>query len=243
MLDTGEVRILRVENKFQVDPMVEKTVDAFFCSKGLPAWREAPYSQLSKAVPRLIHNCHMCPYYTTSKGPVAPKPIERPRAWFIGRNPGKGDDIVSQLFSNDASGGKVYEKYLRVLNLRDSEVYKTNCVHCRTPANAPPVPHAVSLCQGWKALEFLYISVPHYIFAAGNDALRLFFGPTYPAVSRVYGDLYLTTLYSQDTLIIPVQHPGFILRHPEELPNTLLLLQQVSQIISNPTSFNLPWEA
>lgn len=75
----------------------------------------------------------------------------------------------------------------------------------------------------------------------GNDALRMFLGQNYPAVSRVYGDLYLVEEEGYEYLLIPVQHPGFILRHPDEAENTFILLEKVSEIIRDPQAYNLPW--
>ena len=53
------------------------------------------------------------------------------------------------------------------------------------------------------------IEVPRYWLLMGNDALRMVMGRSYPAVERIYGDLYLTTIHGKETLLLPVpRFPG-----------------------------------
>jgi len=237
----ANITIRKVENRYQPPKRFTLKVEELIKSKYSKDFNTLPRPTQFKIWSRCVTSCQSCPLFLETKGPLVPTYVEKPKALFIGRNPGKGDDTYSELFSTEASGGIIFRRYLRMLDLRRSECYLTNCCFCTTKYNRAPQPNQLAVCSEWKDLELKIIGIPRYIFAMGNDALRLFMGQSYPAVERVYGDLYLTRVLDTDTLIIPLQHPGFILRHPEEANNTNTLLETVSKIIKNPSHYNLPW--
>lgn len=239
----ANVSVKQVELKAIFNPICKVKTAEVLAKDNRPEWDDMHQEQRWRLLQLLVKNCHLCPLYLESTGPIVPKYEGHPQLLAVGRNPGKGDDVYSEIMSEEYPAGQVFSKYLRTLGVPRSKTFVTNVVKCRTPKNGPPTPTQCSICSGWLQMELETIAIPQYILAMGNDALRVFLGPSFPAVQRIYGDLYLVTLYDKPTLIIPVQHPGFILRHPEEFPNTELLLKQVSQIIHNPSSFNLPLEA
>ncbi len=178
-----------------------------------------------------------------SKGPVPPEGSLSPRAIFIGRNPGKGDDIYSRPFSTEYSGGTLFKRYLRALGLMRNEIYISNMCFCNTRMNRPPTSEQILSCMEWKSIEFSLLKIPDYIFLLGNDALRWIMGRRYPSIERVYGDLYLGQFKGEKRLFIPIHHPGYLVRNPDEVENTFTLINEVSKITRNPSFYNLDMEA
>lgn len=237
------VTIKKVDSNLTINSRVMEKTEELIRRKCQKGWGDLTQEQRALVTPRVIKGCHMCPLAYEYSGPVPPKMVRHPKLLAIGRNPGKGDDQNSEIMSTEASGGRVFARYLRTLGLPSSEVHVTNVCMCRTPKNGPPTPTQLSICSGWKSLELTSIDIPHYILAMGNDALRLLMGSSFPSVGAIYGDMYLSTVLSQDVLIVPIQHPGFILRHPEEAKDADAILTVLNDIMHRPQYYNLPWEA
>lgn len=235
----ANVAIKIAELKADFNPICKVKVEEILAKHNKRGWAQMTHGERWCLISQLEKGCHLCPLCYESVGPIVPRYEERPQLLAVGRNPGKGDDVFSEIMSEDYPAGQVFSKYLRTLGIPRSKTFVTNVVKCRTPKNGPPTPTQCSVCSGWLQMELESIDVPQFILAMGNDALRVFMGPSFPAVQRIYGDLYLVNFFNKPTLIVPVQHPGFILRHPEEFPNTELLLKQVAEIIHDPAKFNL----
>ncbi len=239
----AEIAIRELESSFHPPELILRSVKDLVKAKGHD-WDKLSAGTKRALYERVLPHCKYCELWSGSRGPVLPmRNNMNPKAVFVGRNPGKGDDKNSDLFSTEASGGLVFAKYLKTLGLQRGDIYVTNVVMCRTKKNGPPTTQQTSMCSGWNLVELSFVEIPRYVFLMGNDALRMFFGQDFPAVQRVYGDLYLSSLFGKKTLFIPVQHPGFIVRNPEEADNTMTLLTTVERIMEDPRRFNLPWDS
>lgn len=194
-----------------------------------------PYSTLTKqqklkVLDTLLPKCQWCHLSQRNK-PVPPTKGQNPKVTVIGRNPGKGDTEYGSLFSNPYSASHLWDKYLETLNLQHRDVQILNVANCYVNRNVAPQPHELSICKEWLYLYLDALPATKYIFVLGNDAIRSLLGPTHPSIGRIYGDLYETTLNGNPCLICPIQHPGFILRHPEEWSNTKTLLSVIRTIM------------
>lgn len=234
-----EIKIKRVENRLALAPRKLMQMEELVLKKAGRNLQEVAKEKQRELAARLIKRCQSCPLYLDTKGPVPPTGPVKPRMVIIGRNPGKGDDMYSKPFSTEFSGGRLFQKYLRILGLQEGEVYVSNMCLCTTKQNRPPTPTQLLTCSEWKTVELSMMEIPPYIMLLGNDALRFIMGSYYPAVERIYGDLYLTKIKDKDTLVLPVQHPGFLLRNPEEVENTMTLLETIAKIIHNPAQYNM----
>lgn len=190
-------------------------------------WDKCSNEQKFKIYTKFIKACKLCPIRSEATYPVPPKGPLKPIAMFIGRNPGKQEDREGQPFYPESPGGKLFEKYLNVLGLSRGQIYLTNSVMCYTKNDRSPFISEINTCNLWKTIEFDIIEIPRYIFTLGNDAMKMFFGYNHPSILQIYGDIYRTQLRGKETYIIPVAHPGFLLRNPSWRKDTQNLLQWV----------------
>src|SRR3989344_3584121 len=63
---------------------------------------------------------------------------------FVGEAPGKNEDLQGIPFVGRA--GQLLDKILAAMKLSRKEVYITNAVKCRPPANRTPFPQEIEKC-------------------------------------------------------------------------------------------------
>jgi uracil-DNA glycosylase len=61
----------------------------------------------------------------------------------------------------------------------------------------------------------------------GSYPLKMFMGMNHPSILNIFGDIYKVKLFDKDTYIIPITHPGYLLRTSEFRGNTDKLLKYV----------------
>ncbi len=193
-------------------------------------YHSADYDNKLDLFSGLVKSCKRCKLSRECKIPIPPDIVYQPKAMFVGRNPGKIDDIVGVPFSQRGNSGKIFSKYLDVLGLSREEVILSNVAYCRTKTNRPPEMEHMQVCSLWKYWEFRLFKTPPFIFVLGNDALKLFMGWGYPSLLAIHGDIYHTFLAGKkEVYIIPVNHPSFILRNREWGKDTVKILRFVKQ--------------
>ena len=183
---------------------------------------------------QLVLKCHMCPLWRECKAPLPPHSIPKPKAIFIGTNPGIREDTTRQYFPHQYPSGSVFEKYLKLLKLNKDEVYLTNAVFCHTGQQSPPVQENFMKCIRWKLFEFSLIEIPQYIFVMSNYALRMFMGLNYPSILAIQGDIYEVELMGKSTYLVPICPPAYLLRDGANVwrKNTQMILSYVENKMS-----------
>ena len=81
----------------------------------------------------------------------------------------------------------------------------------------------------WKYLEFKYLTNAKVIFLLGNDAIRQWFGFNFPSVLNIHGDIYRGEYQGRTLYIVPLCHPGFLLRNPAFRKDTAVILKYVKE--------------
>lgn len=192
-------------------------------------WNTLTKEQKGKVLDKLLPLCSWCGLSQHNK-PIRPTIAQDTQLLAIGRNPGKGDNDQGTLLSNPHAASQCWDKYLETLNTPHSRVTIANVCNCYVNRNVAPQPTEIAICQEWLHLYLQTITIPKITLLMGNDALRALLGRNHPSVGAIYGDLYKTRLNGQDTILCPVQHPGFILRNPTEWENTRALLDEIRKI-------------
>src|SRR5207248_8412864 len=88
---------------------------------------------------------------------------------WIGEAPGRQEDRTGRPFVGAA--GKVLDRSLAASGLSRAEVYITNVVKCRPPANRPPKADEMQACQPYLLAELQAVQ-PRLLVTLGAHALR-----------------------------------------------------------------------
>lgn len=124
---------------------------------------------------------------------------------FIGEAPGKQEDEQGRPFVGRS--GQLLSRMLERANIKRTNAYITNIVKCRPPQNRTPTTEEIEI--GKPVLnEQIAIIEPSVICTLGSTALQALLGKGFP-ITKVRG----TTLFYQNTLLIPTYHPAYILRN------------------------------
>ena len=127
---------------------------------------------------------------------------------FIGEGPGEQEDKQGLPFVGRA--GKLLDELLRSVNLWRQDVYITNVVKCRPPANRDPSEAEVLACNDYLKAQIELIN-PRVIVPLGRHALN-HFSPG-AKISQARGN----AVPFGPRLLFPIYHPAAGLRNPTML--------------------------
>jgi DNA polymerase len=103
--------------------------------------------------------------------------------FLIGEAPGREEDAVGRPFVGSA--GKVLNKALAAARLSRKDVFITNGVKCRPPANRAPRADEIEACRPYLQSQIEVVR-PRVLVTLGSTALRGLLGPG-PPLSEVRG--------------------------------------------------------
>ena len=168
----------------------------------------------------------LCDRWKETGPPVPPAGSKKASYVFIASDPGQQEVENGEPFWPDAPGGRVFEEYLDVLGLDRSSVYITNVCFCRGRNNRPPTPDEVISCARFHMNEYKELTGVKYYIPLGSVAFRLITG-VYSTITPYVGGYFDAELFKRKVKIIPIHHPGYVLRRPKEKANILELLEKL----------------
>ena len=124
----------------------------------------------------------------------------------IGEGPGADEDAQGLPFVGRA--GQLLTKMLASVQLAREEVYITNAVMCRPPANRNPEPDELASCAPFLAEKLAAIQ-PKVILSLGSVATQALLRTREP-IGKLRGRVHP---YGA-AVLIPTFHPAFLLRNP-----------------------------
>lgn len=123
---------------------------------------------------------------------------------FVGEAPGKKESETGIPFMG--SSGIILNKRLADINIKREDVYLTNILKCRPPANRDPLPEEVNQCLPWLEKQIEIIK-PKIIITLGKYALNIFLPEK--KISEVHGQLLETNFSKIGKIrIYPLHHPA-----------------------------------
>lgn len=159
-----------------------------------------------------IRHCQNCAFYLGRKNLVFGKGQMGARVAFIGDLPSLEDDNASLPFTGET--GELLHKMILAMQLKPSEVYFTNLLKCRAPANKIPTRVELQACEKHlqKQMEFVK---PEMIVAFGEIAAK--------ALAR--SEAPLAVLRKQefdwfDSKVMCTHHPRDLLINPNKKKET-----------------------
>lgn len=154
----------------------------------------------------------LCDRFNLAGKPVKPLGPKTSPYVFVGRDPGEQEVENGEPFWPEAPGGEILMEYLEKMGLVREEVYITNVCFCRAPGNAPPTPKQVHACASFHKKEFEALTGVKYIFPLGSHAFQVMTG-VFGSVTSFVGSYFETNLFGREVKIIPLHHPGYLLRN------------------------------
>ncbi|AIZ46495.1 uracil-DNA glycosylase [Deinococcus radiopugnans] len=141
---------------------------------------------------------------------------------IIGEGPGREEDRTGRPFVG--AGGALLDRILASAGIARDETYLTNTVRCRPPGDRPPRPDEVDTCTSLWLDAQLTLLRPRVILSLGNTATQHLLR-TGRGVASLRGQWFALTPDDGDggtyrTLLMPLFHPAYLLRHPARTPGT-----------------------
>jgi uracil-DNA glycosylase family 4 len=153
-----------------------------------------------------VKTCKDCSLCQTRTFTVPGEGPDCAELMFIGEGPGYNEDQLGRPFVGSA--GKFLESLLTLIGLNRQEVFITNVVKCRPPANRDPLPAEVDACNKYLFRQIELVN-PKLIITLGRFSLAQFFPGD--SISRVRGRV--REKYGRH--IYPVMHPAAALHRKE----------------------------
>jgi uracil-DNA glycosylase len=123
---------------------------------------------------------------------------------FVGEAPGYHEDRQGLPFVGPS--GRLLNRLLEGIGLRRDDVYVTNVVRCRPPANRDPQPDEIAACRDWLDATIRVVD-PKVVVTLGNFAARTLLD-TSTGITRLRGRTYPF----QGRVLLPTFHPSAALR-------------------------------
>lgn len=123
---------------------------------------------------------------------------------IIGEGPGQNEDQQGLPFVGKA--GLLLTEMLRAIDLDREEVFITNMVKCRPPANRDPKPIEIETCKPYLLRQMALLK-PKIIVVLGRVAAQALLN-TDESIGKLRGKIHALN----ETPVVVVYHPAYLLR-------------------------------
>lgn len=152
-----------------------------------------------------IAACEKCTLHLSRKNAVPGEGNIRTKILFIGEGPGANENETGRPFCGAA--GNFLNDLLEIAGVQRRDVFITNVVKCRPPANRDPLPEELTACQAYLDRQIEMID-PLVIVTLGRYSMGRFF--PLQRISQIHGQ----GKWIHDRLIVPMFHPAAALHNP-----------------------------
>ncbi|KKR50157.1 MAG: Phage DNA polymerase-related protein [Candidatus Curtissbacteria bacterium GW2011_GWA1_40_16] len=129
------------------------------------------------------------------------------QVYFLGEAPGYYEDREGRPFVGQA--GKLLDQLIESIGFSRSEVYISNVVRFRPPANRDPEPDEIAAFSAYVDEEIEIIN-PRIIVTLGRFSMAKFLPDT--KISAVHGKVYKVGWNNKKQVVVPMYHPAAALR-------------------------------
>lgn len=170
-------------------------------------------------------SCQSCPLFS-APGPVPGDGDSEADIVYIAQNPGEHEVQEKPPIPLIGPAGRVFNRQLFEADLRRRQLYITNVVKCKTPANRLPTSEEARCCRHFLDKELAECKAD-IVVMAGDFAMKELLGPFYSTISPSYkpatkkGDPLGVMSRMGCVEIkggrrwIPTIHPAHVMRLPE----------------------------
>lgn len=156
---------------------------------------------------------------------------------FIGEAPGENEDLQKRPFVG--RGGQLLRECVRGIGWREADVYITNIVKRRPPANRDPLPEEIAAYQPYLTRQ-IEIIAPKAIVALGRFAMNYFLPDA--KITRDQGKAFRVQSGepAHAHLVIPMLHPAAALRGMEAMNTFRETFKKLPDIIAGRGIIEMP---
>ena len=147
-----------------------------------------------------VRGCTRCALSRTRIHAVPGSGDPGARIMVVGEAPGKNEDEQGVPFVGAA--GQLLNKLLATIAIPRDDVYITNIIKCRPPANRDPLPDEVVACSPYLDQQVALIR-PAVILLLGRHAVQRLL-PGSDGISKIHG----TLVERGDRAYVPLYHPA-----------------------------------
>jgi uracil-DNA glycosylase len=159
---------------------------------------------------REVSSCERCPLSATRTKPVFGAGDADADLMFVGEAPGAEEDRQGLPFVGRA--GQLLSQLLAGIGLSRDDVFITNVLKSRPPANRDPQPTEIEACHPYLMRQVELIE-PKVVATLGNFATKLITG-TRVGITRVRGTPQVHEIAGRTVFVFPLLHPAAALRTP-----------------------------
>ncbi len=152
--------------------------------------------------------CERCSLRAGCKQVVFGEGNLKARLMLVGEGPGGDEDRQGKPFIGRA--GQLLDKILKAANIKREDIYITNVVKCRPPANRLPVQPEIEACRPYLAEQIKLID-PEMIVCLGALAMRTLIDKK-ASITRIRGQWF----EKEGCRITATFHPAALLRDPNK---------------------------
>lgn len=153
-------------------------------------------------------NCKRCKLHSGCRGVVFGEGNSQTDLMLVGEGPGQTEDQLGRPFVGVA--GQLLDKIVQSIGFEREEIYITNVVKCRPPANRTPTQQEMAVCSDWLKDEIKLIK-PKIIVCLGSIAAKQLIDPNF-RITKQRG----IWLELQGKKTIATFHPAALLRDPSK---------------------------
>ncbi len=152
-----------------------------------------------------IQTCTLCKLHTGRTNAVPGEGPAHADIMFIGEGPGFHEDKQGRPFVGAA--GRFLEELLESIGFKREQVFITNVVKCRPPANRDPETDEIEACRGYLDQQIELIQ-PKMVVTLGRFSMARYF--TNAKISQIHGK----PKKMDGVIYYPMYHPAAALHQP-----------------------------
>ena len=152
-----------------------------------------------------IQTCTLCKLHAGRTNAVPGEGPAHADIIFIGEGPGFHEDKQGRPFVGAA--GRFLEELLESISFKREQVFITNVVKCRPPANRDPEPDEIEACRGYLDRQIELIQ-PKMVVTLGRFSMARYF--TNAKISQIHGK----PKKMDGVIYYPMYHPAAALHQP-----------------------------
>jgi uracil-DNA glycosylase family 4 len=182
-----------------------------------------------EALHEQVRGCTRCKLHSGRTNAVPGEGPEKVDVMFIGEAPGFHEDKQGRPFVGAA--GQFLDELLSSIDLQRENVFITNVVKCRPPANRDPETEEIEACRGYldRQIELLQ---PKMIVTLGRFSMARYFPNA--KISQIHGQ----PKKMDGVIYYPMYHPAAALHQPslrrtvqEDMKRIPQLLAEIDRLV------------
>lgn len=162
----------------------------------------------------IVQNFDGCPLKLTATNTVFADGSEKAKIMLIGEAPGANEDLEGIPFCGQS--GKLLNNILLSIGLKREDVYITNTVFWRPPANRRPTAEELNICRPFVEKHIALLN-PEVILLVGATAVEALLGAeaSMHEIRADYKD-YKNQYMDKVIKTAVIFHPSYLLRQPQK---------------------------